>query len=66
MEEIYEAEAIRSKKIMNNKVYYEIKWKDYSETENTLEPQENLRSVNHMIIEFEKKNFMKKSMKSII
>lgn len=65
MEEIYEAEAIRSKKIINNKMYYEIKWKDYPETENTLEPYENLKGVQHMIAEFEKKNSIKKSMKSL-
>ena len=41
--------------IQNNKVYYEVKWKNHKET--TLEPRQNLlKDVPKMLSQFEKKN----------
>ena len=41
--------------IQNNKVYYEVKWKNHKET--TLEPRQNLlKDIPKMLNQFEKKN----------
>jgi len=54
-EEVYEVESIRKKKITaGGNILYLIKWKDYSEDENTWEPIENLE-CQEMIDEFEAK-----------
>jgi|LakMenEpi03Aug12_release.lakeMendotaPanAssembly.Ray.scaffolds.fasta_scaffold139094_2 hypothetical protein len=52
----YIVEKIISKKMINRRVYYEIKWKDYKET--TLEPRTNLikDGLQEYIKEFEKLN----------
>lgn len=53
MVDYYIVERIIAKKISSGKVFYLIKWKNYSEEEMTWEPIENLNNVNHLINEFE-------------
>lgn len=50
---LYEVEEIRSKKIQDGKIFYEIKWVGFDECENTYEPEENLVSIIHLIEKFE-------------
>lgn len=46
-------EKIVSKRTTDGVVSYEIKWKDYQDTENTFEPLENLSQAKEAIAEFE-------------
>lgn len=41
-EDVYQVEQILKKRILDGVTQYWIKWKDYSEDENTWEPEENL------------------------
>jgi hypothetical protein len=52
-EEYWYVEKIINKKIKNKKIYYEIKWKDYPEWENTWEPIENVKHAVDAINEYE-------------
>lgn len=49
----YEVEKIIGKKLVSNKVFYKIKWKDYSFQESTWEPIENLTNIKEMIAKYE-------------
>ena len=49
----YEVEKIISKKKINGKIYYLIKWLCYSISDCTWEPCENLKNINEMIKTFE-------------
>jgi hypothetical protein len=54
-EEEYKVEKVIDKKKMGQgcKTYYLVKWKGYSASENSWEPEENLRA-DELIAEFEK------------
>ncbi len=41
----FEVERIISKKKVRNKLFYLIKWKDYSSKENTWEPIKNVKNI---------------------
>jgi hypothetical protein len=52
---IYIVDKILSKKLVKNKPYYLVKWKDYSPKFNTWEPLANLENVRDLIKTFEKR-----------
>ena len=52
-EEIYEVEAILSKRMMDGEMHYKIKWKDYPLEECTYEPLSNLDTALNLVQEFE-------------
>jgi len=51
--ELFEVEAIVGKRIQQGILEYQVKWKDYSEAENTWEPAVNLMDCTDLIREFE-------------
>lgn len=51
-EEGYEVERIIAKRLNRGKTQYLLKWKNYPDTENTWEPEENIMDAD-MIVEFE-------------
>ena len=52
----YEVEKILQKRVRNQTVYYLIKWKGYSDVENTWEPLSNLTNCKELILQFERRN----------
>ena len=48
-------EKILDKRVIQGKTEYLIKWQGYSDAENSWEPYENLKHLNQLIQEFEKK-----------
>ena len=48
----YEVEKILDKQIREGKVFYRVKWKNYSEACNTWEPTKNLRSCIDLVDEY--------------
>ena len=55
IEKEYEVEKIIDKRIINDKIEYLIKWKGYSDFENTWEPIENMSNAKEIIFEYEEK-----------
>ena len=51
----YEVEKIKDKRIINDKIEYLIKWKGYSDFENSWEPIENMSNAKEIILEYEEK-----------
>uniref|UniRef100_A0A0N5A884 Chromo domain-containing protein n=1 Tax=Syphacia muris TaxID=451379 RepID=A0A0N5A884_9BILA len=66
-DEEYVVEKILNKRVMNKsgRVEYLIKWKGYSDAENTWEPEENCVSAREAIIDFEEEQKEKKRRKDI-
>ena len=58
-------EAIRSKIIKNNTIYYEVKWRGHPEAKNTIETIENIKDYQEAVCDFErmlfKKNHLRKA-----
>ncbi|KAF8085433.1 hypothetical protein N665_0667s0029 [Sinapis alba] len=54
VEEYFEVEAIRSKRVHKGEVQYLIKWRGWPETDNTWEPLKNLQSISASIKAYEK------------
>lgn len=52
-EDEYEVERIVKKVIQNGRAMYEIKWVGWSETDNTMEPEEHLTNCKEMLAKFE-------------
>jgi Chromo (CHRromatin Organisation MOdifier) domain len=52
-EELYSVEKVLGKKIMNGKVFYHIKWLNYSHAHNSWEPERNLEVCPELIEEYE-------------
>ena len=50
--ELYEAEEIREMKKINGQTMYLVKWKNYSENENTWEPPKHLASAQRLLKNF--------------
>ena len=48
----YEVQSILDFKRVSGKPYYLVKWKGYSDEENTWEPTENLRSCSNLLHQF--------------
>lgn len=63
-EEIYSVEKILSKRFVDGKVHYYLKWFGYPESENTWEPQENL-NCPMLIADFEKQHAKKSGAGSV-
>jgi hypothetical protein len=49
---MYEVEKVIGKKSINDKVFYKVKWKGYSQAESTWEVQNNLKYVSELIQEY--------------
>ncbi|KAG5681699.1 hypothetical protein PVAND_011109 [Polypedilum vanderplanki] len=52
-EEVYTVEKILQKRIRLGKAEYFLKWKNYSDNDNTWEPAENIQNCKELIVEFE-------------
>ena len=52
-EGFYKVEKILDKKCRGKMIYYNVKWENYPESENSWEPISNLRSVRDQIDEYE-------------
>jgi hypothetical protein len=52
--QLYEVEAVVSKKTIKGQPLYLVKWKNYPSSENTWEPIEHLENVKWMVDEFNK------------
>ena len=49
----YEVEKIITRKKLNGKIFYLVKWEGYSVNESTWEPISNLKNIQYMIKDFE-------------
>lgn len=56
MAEEFEVETIKSRRVKNGKIEYEIKWKGYESDDCTWEPEDNLSTCREMLNAFNKKN----------
>jgi len=63
--EEYEVEKILNKRIINSKVEYYIKWKDYTKEHNSWEPLENIncKKLINLFEKFQNKNLPKRGRK---
>ena len=57
MTDLYKVERITGKRINERgALEYKVKWQGYPDTQSTWEPLRNLRNVNEMVVEFERRN----------
>lgn len=59
LKELYNVEKILSKRMRKKKVEYRVKWEGYPLDQSTWEPSENLKTVQTLIQDFEKKRSKK-------
>jgi hypothetical protein len=53
-EDLYVVERIIGKRVLNNKIFYKVKWQGYSTNESTWEKVSHLRYVPDLIDKYEK------------
>lgn len=59
-EQEYEVETILEKQRISNKHYYLVKWKGYDTSENTWEPEENLKNARKKVEHYDQKDQARK------
>lgn len=63
---VYEVERIFDKRIINKKVQYLVKWKNFDDSENSWEPEKNLNGALQAVAEYNKSELEKQVRKNIL
>jgi hypothetical protein len=53
LKQSYEVEAIEGKKTIKGQTLYNVKWKHFSQKDNTWEPKQNLSNVINLVNSFD-------------